>query len=151
MFMLQVLEKLDPGRALDLAAGSGRHSVWLGQLGWRVTAVDLKMDLKMEPLPGIECIHADLERHEYTIEPDAWDLILCWLYWQEDLMPSLAAGVRPGGVAAVAGKMSGRFATSLAQYRKYFQGWEELASGEEEGRAYLIVRRAGPNRPLLPV
>jgi SAM-dependent methyltransferase len=29
-----------PGRALDLGAGEGRHAVWLGAKGWRVTAVD---------------------------------------------------------------------------------------------------------------
>ena len=31
---------LPPGRALDLAAGVGRHAIWLAGQGWRVTAVD---------------------------------------------------------------------------------------------------------------
>ncbi len=31
---------LPPGRALDLAAGEGRHALWLAARGWRVTAVD---------------------------------------------------------------------------------------------------------------
>ena len=29
-----------PGRAIDLAAGEGRNTVWLAERGWRVTAVD---------------------------------------------------------------------------------------------------------------
>jgi SAM-dependent methyltransferase len=29
-----------PGDAVDLAAGEGRHALWLAGLGWRVTAVD---------------------------------------------------------------------------------------------------------------
>jgi SAM-dependent methyltransferase len=35
-----VVAGLDAGRALDLAAGEGRHSLWLARRGWRVTAVD---------------------------------------------------------------------------------------------------------------
>lgn len=31
---------LAPGRAVDLAAGEGRNSLWLARQGWQVTAVD---------------------------------------------------------------------------------------------------------------
>jgi SAM-dependent methyltransferase len=31
---------LEPGRAIDLAAGEGRNAVWLAGRGWQVTAVD---------------------------------------------------------------------------------------------------------------
>ena len=34
------LSDVPPGRALDLAAGEGRHALWLARCGWRVTAVD---------------------------------------------------------------------------------------------------------------
>jgi SAM-dependent methyltransferase len=125
------------GRALDLACGSGRHARWLVEQGWEVTAVDL------EPgdIAGVYCVRADLERHEYRVEPDMWDLIVCWLYWQPDLLPEIARGVREGGIVALAGKTSGRFATSLAQYREAFVEWAEIASGENEGRAYFIAMR----------
>ena len=36
----QLLEGLPPGDAVDLAAGEGRHALWLAGRGWRVTAVD---------------------------------------------------------------------------------------------------------------
>ena len=88
-------------------------------------------------------MRADLERHEFLIEPDSWDLIVCWLYWQADLLPDIARGVRPGGIAALAGKTTGRFATSLAQYRAALPDWLELASGEDALCAFLIVRRLG--------
>lgn len=39
-FLVEAVEGLDPGRALDLAAGEGRNAVWLAQQGWRVDAVD---------------------------------------------------------------------------------------------------------------
>ena len=34
------LDGLSPGTAVDLAAGEGRHAVWLAERGWQVTAVD---------------------------------------------------------------------------------------------------------------
>ena len=94
-------------------------------------------------MTAVDREQADLERHKYMIEPAAWDLIVCWLYWQADLLPDIAAGVRPGGIAALAGKTSGRFATSLDRFREGFPGWTKLASGEDAIRCYLIVRRAG--------
>jgi len=32
--------KSAPGRALDLACGTGRNALWLAERGWTVTAVD---------------------------------------------------------------------------------------------------------------
>jgi SAM-dependent methyltransferase len=137
--LTDLLQSVRPGRALDLACGSGRHARWLEARGWDVTAVDLEI----EPIEGVRCVQADLERHEFVIEPDARDLIVCWLYWQADLLPDIALGVRPGGIVALAGKTTGRFATSLAQYRMALAGWPELASGEDALRTFLIVRRPG--------
>jgi SAM-dependent methyltransferase len=137
--LIRVLESINPGRALDVACGSGRHARWLAEHGWDVTAVDRDI----EPMEGVRCVLADLERHEFLFAPDAWDLVVCWLYWQADLLPEIARGVRPGGVAALAGKTTGRFATSLARYRAAFKGWHELSSGEDALRAFMIARRAG--------
>jgi ubiquinone/menaquinone biosynthesis C-methylase UbiE len=36
----ELLTGLPPGEAVDLAAGEGRHALWLAGHGWRVTAVD---------------------------------------------------------------------------------------------------------------
>jgi len=123
------------GKALDLACGTGRHAIWLRELGWEVTAVDLTP----QELPGIRFVQADLEAHQYRVEPGVWDLIVCWLYWQPDLLPEIARGVRPGGMVALAGKTSGRFATSLANYRAAFPGWTEIVSGEDDFKAFFIA------------
>jgi SAM-dependent methyltransferase len=128
---------LPPGRALDLACGDGRHALWLRDNGWEVTAVDLAP----VDVARVTCVRAHLERGDFTIEPAAWDLIVCWLYWQENLLPPIARGVRDGGVAALAGKTSGRFATSLERYRNAFQGWKEIHAREDEVRACFIARK----------
>jgi SAM-dependent methyltransferase len=135
--LANALNGVPPGKALDLAAGLGRHSLWLAERGWAVTAVDIQI----EPIPGVHCIRADLAKHEYPIAPDSWDLILCWRYWQPDLLPEIARGVRQGGIVALAGKTSGRFATSEKQFRQAFPAWKEIASGRHEPIAFLIARK----------
>lgn len=39
-FLVQEIEGLEPGRALDVASGEGRNAIWLAEQGWVVTAVD---------------------------------------------------------------------------------------------------------------
>jgi len=39
-FLVPEVEGLQPGKALDFAAGEGRNAVWLATRGWVVTAVD---------------------------------------------------------------------------------------------------------------
>lgn len=39
-FVESELADLSPGRAIDVAAGEGRNSIWLAERGWHVTAVD---------------------------------------------------------------------------------------------------------------
>jgi SAM-dependent methyltransferase len=135
--LTDALTGLPHGKALDLAAGSGRHALWLAERGWEVTAVDIVV----EQVPGVQYIRADLEYHEYRIAPNAWDLIVCWLYWQPDLLAEIARGVRTGGILALAGKTTGRFATSLAQFREAFKGWKEISSGQNESRAFFIATK----------
>ncbi len=122
---------------MDLACGSGRHSRWLATHGWQVTAVDIQP----VQLPGVTFLEADLERGGFAITPGAWDLIVCWLYWQADLLFPIAQGIRDCGGIALAGKTSGRFATSLASYRAAFAGWVEIDAAEDERMAWFIARR----------
>ena len=136
--MVAGLGQVKPGRALDIAAGGGRHALWLAQRGWLVTAVDRAAGREA---PGVTWLARDLEVSGLEIPDSEFDAIICWLYWQADLLPGVARGVRPGGVAALAGKTEGRFATSLAAYRQAFLGWEEIAAGEDEFKAWLIARK----------
>ncbi len=79
-FLVAEVEDLDPGRALDLACGSGRHAVWLAERGWRVTGVDFS-DVALDNarrLAGergveIEWVRADLR--DYVPEERAFDLV----------------------------------------------------------------------------
>lgn len=39
-FLVEQTQGMQTGRALDIAAGEGRNSIWLAQQGWAVTAAD---------------------------------------------------------------------------------------------------------------
>jgi hypothetical protein len=88
---------------------------------------------------------ADLEAHEFTIEPDAYDLICDFYYLQRDLFPQIRDGVRPGGAVAVAIHLTGRFALESGELRTLFAGWKILYYSESPNprpTACIIARKA---------
>jgi tellurite methyltransferase len=113
------LPLLPLGVALDLACGTGRHTLMLAARGQFVNAVDwsgagldiLENRARKAKLPvsrandasaagsrthGIRLIQANLEDIQL---PDAsFSLILCLQYLQRSLFQQMAAALRPGGV-----------------------------------------------------
>src|SRR5690242_8174425 len=75
----ELLADLPPGDAVDLAAGEGRHALWLAGLGWRATAVDFS-DVGLargRAQPGAERVTwvvADVL--EWTAPPESLDLVI---------------------------------------------------------------------------
>jgi SAM-dependent methyltransferase len=115
-FAAAELAALPPGRALDLAAGEGRNSVWLAERGWSVTAVDfsrvgLEKGRKLGGTRGVgdsqvDWVVADLSEYEPTRE--AFELVLI-AYLQVDaalrarVLAGAAAALVPGGTLLVIG------------------------------------------------
>ena len=113
-WLLSIEDRLTPpcagARALDLACGPGRNSVWLAERGWSVDAWDLS-DVALAilvheredrasrgfPLP-IDVREIDLDTAE--IPADTYDLVLNMLFLDRRLWPGLAAALRPGGLLA---------------------------------------------------
>ncbi len=159
-FITEIVRTLKPGKALDLACGTGRHALWLAREGWSVTAVDgssaaigILNQQKGDLL--IESRIADLEQHEYSIAPEAWDLILISLYLQRDLFESAKLGVKPGGVLIAITLLS--YEAELRPHRlrsgelkSYFVGWEILNYVEESSQARIAARRPVGQVPDLP-
>jgi SAM-dependent methyltransferase len=119
--LIEAIRDIQPGRALDIACGVGRHALYLAERGWQVTAVDssrvgieiLRQRALSARIPACgaqaSCLHqidahvVDLEKDEFQIEPAAYDLICNFYYLQRDLLPAISAGVRARGtfVAAI--------------------------------------------------
>ena len=93
------------GRVLDLAAGSGRHSVYLAKLGFSVLAVDrdaAALDVIAQSQPGlaIEIAQLDLEGSSWPLADRSglFDAVVVTNYLYRpylDLLPDLLA---EGGV-----------------------------------------------------
>jgi len=142
--LVRFAKKAVPGRALDLACGAGRHALFLAERGWQVTAVDASkvaietvLERTRERGLTISAHVADLERAEFVIEPEAYELICDFYYLQRDLFPAIRAGVKPGGafIAAIhlasedAEQDAGRnpaFLLKPGELRTYFEGWRIL-------------------------
>jgi len=126
--LVETARTLKPGRALDLACGTGRNAIWLAEHGWKVTAVDRSPIT----IPMVDMHVADLEKHEFTIAEASWDLIVVSLYLQRDLFEPIKRGLKAGGVALVIvllmepGREQSRFRVQTGELAKYFEGWEIL-------------------------
>ena len=120
----ELMPLLPRGPALDIACGSGRHSMLLAARGQHVTAMDwsavgldlLETRARAARIPvmrtrgfgerggeaahahhgGIALLHADLERAE--LPKQSYELILCIQYLQRSLFAKMAEALRPGGM-----------------------------------------------------
>jgi tellurite methyltransferase len=131
---------LAPGTALDLASGPGRNALYLAERGWRVTAVDgspTAISKLRERNAAIDARIADLERGEFQIQPDSYDLICDCLYLQRDLFPQIKAGVRKGGLAIVIARLT---RVHPGELRAYFDDWNILHYREQEVAELVAVR-----------
>ena len=106
-----LLADLPPGDVVDLAAGEGRHALWLAGRGWRVTAVDFS-DVGLDrgrAQPGadrVTWVTADVRT--WTAPPAGLDLVLvAYLHLPEPdtvaLLTRAVGWLRPGGRMLVLG------------------------------------------------
>lgn len=101
----QYIQTLFPkgGEALDVAGGLGRHAIWLAELRWNVTCVDISQVAfeKSQKKAEERGVNVDfLVRDLNTWSPDRkkYDLVLVFYYLQRDLFSYLEASLKPGGL-----------------------------------------------------
>jgi tellurite methyltransferase len=150
--LVETAKQLAPGRALDLACGTGRNSLWLAERGWSVTAVD-GSPAAIEILRGrasergiaLATEVADLEKGEYLREPCSWDLVAACYYLQRNLFEPAKQAVAPGGIfvsivhVTEPGEEPTAHRLKPGELERYFLGWEILH--RYEGRPNDIAHR----------
>ncbi len=113
--LVDVVQDLPPGTALDLGCGEGGDAVWLALRGWQVTAVDVSPTaLRRAQEHAQQAGVADrvtTERHELgrSFPDGTYDLVsAAFLHSpvelpREDVVRQAAAAVAPGGLLVVLG------------------------------------------------
>jgi SAM-dependent methyltransferase len=104
------------GKALDIACGEGRNTVYAASLGYDAWGVDISEvgisraeALARENNLTIHTQIADLDH--YNIEENTYDLILCFYFLNRCLFEGIRKGLKPGGILI--------FETFTVDYLKY--------------------------------
>jgi tellurite methyltransferase len=104
-FLVENIDLLPVGRALDVAMGNGRNAIYLAQAGFTVEGIDnspeaIESARKAAKEAGVAITAqiADLEGGDYLIEKSAYNVIICFNYLHRPLIPQIKEGLRPGGV-----------------------------------------------------
>jgi tellurite methyltransferase len=97
------LERLTPGRALDVACGTGRNTLLLAAFGWRALGIDISpVALQLARAEAqrralmLDLLATDLS--EWPLPVACFDLVCVFRFLDRSLCPALAATLKPGGV-----------------------------------------------------
>jgi len=109
-FLARTVDGLKPGRALDVAMGQGRNSVFLAKQGWEVTGYDVS-DAGLEVARNdakkagvrINAVHAS--HQDFDFGREQWDLIVM-TYTLADMenaafLSRVRDSLKPGGIVVV--------------------------------------------------
>lgn len=105
-FLRQVFEtdvwQLPRGRALDIACGQGRNSLYLAERGFGVVAMDisavaLNEGRKRAELKQLRIDWRQTDLEAVRLDEAAYDLIVDFNYLQRSLIPQIKRAVKHGG------------------------------------------------------
>jgi 2-polyprenyl-3-methyl-5-hydroxy-6-metoxy-1,4-benzoquinol methylase len=106
--LVDAIEGLEPGKALDVGMGQGRNSIHLARKGWSVTGFDVAsvgLEKAREQAASlglsIRCVLASDE--EFDFGRDQWDLILIIYAIEKRSVYRVAQALKPGGIVVIEG------------------------------------------------
>jgi SAM-dependent methyltransferase len=151
------------GRALDVACGRGRNTLWLAREGFDVTAIDRNPeavaalnDRARAAGLAVAGVVVDLEAGDADLGRDAYDVIVVVHYLHRALFPALLAALMPGGVlvyetfttaqAARGRPTNPAFLLEPGELRRHVEGLEILDArqGDFDGRMVSSVVAVRP-------
>src|SRR5438309_9932742 len=156
------LPRLPPGRALDVAAGLGRHAVRLASHGWTVDAVDLSLEglrilHERAQAAGVRVNRILADIGAFACRPASYDLIVDTFFLERRLVPRFWRWLRPGGtlyfethIKRPGAPSHSRYALRPEEARRLFARWEILdyAEGpESDGSRTIDTVRLVARRP----
>jgi len=122
-FLVNNIEIIRKGKALDVAMGEGRNGVYLARQGFDVTGLDISEK-------GLEKAQALAAKHNVTIktkvvdlenvklEANSYDLILCTYFMDRGLYEKFYDALKPGGMVLVE-----TYNVDYLKYRQFNAKW----------------------------
>ena len=104
--LVETVRNLPPGTALDADMGEGRNALYLAQLGWRVTGVDIAEKALAFAQARAQRLSVPLttEVHDmatYDWGQNKWDLIVLSYAGGRDYAARVAQALKPGGLVVL--------------------------------------------------
>jgi tellurite methyltransferase len=103
-FLVENIDLLPEGRALDLAMGGGRNAVFLARNGYETEGIDISRKevdaaLELARKSGVD-LKARIEDLEGNVHFDeaSYDVIICFNYLHRPLIPKMKEALRTGGM-----------------------------------------------------
>lgn len=101
-FLEEWLDRLPPGRALDLACGTGRNALRLAEAGYEVEAIDIArtaIDVARSSaeLRGLDVTWRVADLDHADLGEGRFDVITVFRYVNRGLFPKIAAALASGG------------------------------------------------------
>lgn len=101
-FLVEWAPRIPIGRALDVAAGAGRHALYLAEVGFAVDAIDVSavaIDLARAEAGrrGLQVNWQVADLDDVDLPPAAHDLVTVFRYRSEALWPRLVDTLAPDG------------------------------------------------------
>lgn len=155
--VLNAMNYIQPGKALDLGCGNGRNSLYLASRGFDVTAWDknpnsLSNLQTIREAEGLENLHIDAVDLNNLSFDGEYDFILSTvvlMFLEAKTIPGLIANMqrctKPGGYNLIVAAMDTAdfpctvgfpFAFKEGELRNYYAGWERLKYNEDVGELH---------------
>jgi SAM-dependent methyltransferase len=166
---IALINDLAPGnKALDIACGEGRNSIFLALHGYDVTGLDISEEgldkaERWAEAEGLDVLFycVDMETYEFS---ETWDLIINFNFLLRDLIPKMVDALNTGGVMvfdtildtpSLKGSHNKAYLLQQGEIRSIFSSfpgkilhYEELSNGAmPTGR--LIFRKDWPEHACL--
>lgn len=155
--LVEVVEPLPAGSALDLGCGEGGDAVWLAARGWRVTAVDISQTALDRAAAAARAagLTIDLQRYDLAVSfpQGSYDLVSAQFlqtpleFPRTEVLQSAARAVAPGGLLLIV-EHANMPPWSAHHHEQLPTAAETLGSLELDRAQWTVVRADSPQREV---